>query len=48
MCNGRAGKCFFAISSSGNGAVMCPALQRGRGPLALMKFAMRGLINLTR
>jgi len=29
-------------SSCGNGAVICPAYQRGHGPLASMKFAMRG------
>jgi hypothetical protein len=34
------------ISSCGNGAVICPAFQRGRGPLALMKFAMRGANQL--
>ncbi len=33
---------FSDISSCGNGAVICPAFQRGHGPLALMKFAMRG------
>lgn len=33
---------FLDISSSGNGAVICPAFQRGGGPLASMKFAMRG------
>jgi hypothetical protein len=33
---------FSDISSSGIGAVICPAFQRGRGPLASMKFAMRG------
>jgi hypothetical protein len=30
------------ISSNRNGAVICPAFQRGHRPLALMKFAMRG------
>ena len=29
-------------SSRGNGAVICPALLRGLGPLASMKSAMRG------
>jgi transposase len=29
-------------SSSRNGAVICPAFQRGHRPPALMKFAMRG------
>lgn len=29
-------------SSHGNGAVICPAFQRGSGPLAWMKSAMRG------
>jgi hypothetical protein len=33
---------FLDISPSGNGAVICPAFQRGRRPLASMKFAMRG------
>lgn len=40
MWNGPAGKCFFRHSSSANGAVICPAFQRGRGPLASMKFAI--------
>lgn len=33
---------FSDILSSGIDAVICPASQRGRGPLASMKFAMRG------
>ena len=32
---------FSNDSSAGNGAVICPAFQRGRRPLALMKFAKR-------
>jgi K+-sensing histidine kinase KdpD len=37
---------FSDISSSRNGAVICPAFQRGHRPLALMKFAMRGADQL--
>jgi hypothetical protein len=43
MWNGRARQVLsLDISSSRNGAVICPAFQRGHRPLALMKFAKRG------
>ncbi len=40
--NGPPGKDFFSSDSSpGNGAVICPAFERGVKPLALMKSATR-------
>jgi transposase len=43
MWNGPARQVLSSdISSRRNGAVICPAFQRGHRPLALMKFAMRG------
>lgn len=46
MWNGPLGKCFLQATSHGNGAVICPAFQRGLEPLASMKSAMRGADHL--